>query len=245
MDLTDPRHPVQLTTDPSPDVEPKWSPTGFIGDLPSFELSAGTWEAIRSELRHIGIAEDKDKEFFDALEMAGACYLGMRTLHEGCLPSKVKRNLKSCLETLLGFNDQLNALDGKSKLLLAEAHEDRLGGLKAHLSSLIDAVSAALNVARGYPLGRPPDFARKLLANAVAWAFKETLDVNPPSTKGGVFDGILARMLKELTVKTPEDPEKPGDTSKLVLEAVREVKRGEKRIITAGELTTPPVGGVK
>jgi hypothetical protein len=137
--------------------------------------------------------------FVDLVDMAASQYWGMRPLQDQALPARVRRELKAAHEASHRLIDRVNDLGGTSRhLLYAEVPAD--GG--ARFRDALLYITEQLERARlradelSKKGGAPLNYARVYLAALIAHAIETRLGVKPTTTRGGLFEDILATVIE-------------------------------------------------
>ncbi len=180
----------------------EWGATG--GGIPR-KLSLS--DATRMQIRYIlkGRVEAPD-QFFEELEEAIGRFHTHRDIAKRSRPAAVRENLKTAQKAALSLNSKLNALDGNSRQLLDEVVVDGVRALQGeHLAKIIFAISKAQKLAASYrasgyrKAGRLPETYRVFLAVDIAFALEHYLEVEPTTTKDGLFVAVLEVVMAKAT----------------------------------------------
>jgi hypothetical protein len=161
---------------------------------------------IEEELRGWDLILPGSKPLLDDLAAAVGRYDRFRYIRETSRPAAVRGNLDAALKAATKLNQRLNALDGKSCLLINEAANVDLVSLHNDLNRIVEALFAASLIAKQYPTkGNLPKNERLFLAAEMRDVLNAHLGVNcSKALEGGCFEAILGVVLKEALRKATE-----------------------------------------
>ena len=180
------------------DIKKLWDATG-ISALVEVEISPDTKQHICITLSHFGLISSDG--FFEEISQAIARFNAGKEIAGLSSPSAVRGNLSAALKATYQLNDKLNDLDHNSRQLINEVIE---GGIITLQSSLLSQINKALGEAsvladKYQKRGRLREDHRLWFAADVAEAIRDYIDVEPSSTKDGLFESILCIILSEIT----------------------------------------------
>lgn len=169
-----------------------WGPTGVGPSGPG--LNEETKEKLLTYAGSSKASRHDLDNFVGEIDKAVASYWGAKLIHTQSLPSEVRHNLKQALQADLLLNDKINDLDGLSRqLLYGYGAPDALQKIYRSIGEIIQRLNVAHQRAEHLQRtgGRPPDFAKLMLAAHVAYAIKKYLGIKPTTTREGFYEDIL------------------------------------------------------
>jgi hypothetical protein len=160
---------------------------------------------VKEHLRTIaaskaGQAADLDG-FIELVDMAASQYWGLRSLQEQALPARVRGELKAVDEAGRRLIDRMNDLGGTARHFLF-SREAKGGGTRFREALLYVTSQLARARQRADELsksaGAPLNYARIYLAALIAHAIETRLKVKPTTTRGGLFEDVLATVIEAI-----------------------------------------------
>jgi hypothetical protein len=137
--------------------------------------------------------------FVELVDTAASQFWATRSLQEQALPATVRRELKAAHHASRRLIDRLNDLGGTSRhFLYSEGPPEN----RTRFREALTYVAAQLARARrrsdelSKSGGAPRNHARVCLAALVAHAIQTRLAVKPTTTRGGLFEDVLATVIE-------------------------------------------------
>lgn len=190
----------------------KWCPTGVTA-LESYRLSNKDRQGLRDTLGNYGI-DKPSPELFRDVESALAYYHADSRLHQDCLPSKVRKNLRAVGRWCEALLAALDKLDGVSRdLLHTEAGMD-LSEVRLKLETWLIATGRAEQAAAVFPNTRLHDFPKLFLAYNIKQALQNH-GHSVTARKPGLFYDLVAYVFQTAT------GQEKGEVEKMVRAALR------------------------
>ena len=175
-------------------------------------LTTGLQSEVLAHLRAIARPEAPDATSLDAfvaaLDGAAMTYRIAETLRDMSRAANVRGELAALQAAFLRLVDRVNGLGGLSRqILYSEGSATGREDMHAALDTLAQQIAAARTRAAAMPVGGPQSrrFARLYLAIDVARAMRSHLQLEPTTTRGGLFEALLKTLLEALIPDT-DDP---------------------------------------
>ena len=175
-------------------------------------LTTGLQSEVLAHLREIAWPGAPDttalNAFVAALDEAAMAYRIAETLRDTSRAASVRAELAALRAAFLRLVDRVNGLGGLSRqLLYTEGSATARDNMHAALDTLAAQIAAARARAAAMPAGGPQSrrFARLYLAIDVARAMRSHLQLEPTTTRGGLFEALLKTLLEALIPDT-DDP---------------------------------------
>ena len=201
-------------------------------------LPEDTIGQVRTCLESKGFADRNLDPFLEELNNAFSFYFSCREIDQASRPPKVRKNLQSAKKAARKWLQELEQLDGSSKILLDEARPDNFHDLYRNAINAVNAVEAALVEAKRLPATRPKiNYPIHQLALFVRYAIERHLGLKATSTKqsrkGAIFNDVLSIMVGAVEQASSNDisvANEERDVHKLTRRALK----GEIRMYEGG-----------